>query len=522
MLAKEIRPDRVAIYIRWSTEDQGDGTTLVVQQEGCQHYVLSQGWRVTPSLIYIDDGYSGGTLDRPKMTELRQAVTAGEIDCVVVYKLDRLSRSVMDTVNLVLGEWDGRTFLKSAREPIDTSSAMGKQFFYMLVSYAEWERSVIKERTFSGKLRRAKEGKNPGGPVPIGYRLSGEKGILEVDPEKAEIVKRIFRRYLEEVGTYRIAEELNRDGIPSPTGLKWNTSTLLKILKNPIYAGTLKYGKVTTNHRRQRDKSEPWFLKNPDPITADSRCPAIISQEEFDRVHALINQRNPSKIGVRALSSEYLLTGLLKCRCGAPMVSHSSQKHGNGKLYAYYGCNEKKIRGTSACSCGLIPQDYLDQAVEAAVKKLLSSNEALAEFYALRFRSLEEHLKQTQVEREQCETALRSLSDQAKRLNQDYRSGRLSATLYEENRREIDKDTVPARARLQECERLERSLATQLKERDAMNEIFDLARRWDQIDVTQRKIVLRHLMDEVRAFKRAQTSDIEVTVAWKVPRSRGL
>jgi site-specific DNA recombinase len=106
---KGIDPDKVAIYIRWSTDDQSDGTTLEVQQEGCKHYLLSQGWVVNEDLIFVDDGWSGGNLERPAMTRMRTLVRAGKVDCVVVFKLDRLSRSVIDMVNLVLEEWDGQT-----------------------------------------------------------------------------------------------------------------------------------------------------------------------------------------------------------------------------------------------------------------------------------------------------------------------------------------------------------------------------------------------------------------------------
>ncbi|HWI53053.1 MAG TPA: recombinase family protein, partial [Symbiobacteriaceae bacterium] len=162
---------QVAIYIRWSTEDQGEGTTLDVQMEACQAFILSQGWSVAPERIYIDDGISGGTLERPALSRLRSAISQGFVDCVVVYKLDRLSRSVVDMVRLVLDEWEGHCCIKSAREPIDTLTQTGRLFFYQLMSFAEWERSVIRERTFAGKLRRAQEGKNPGITAAYGYRL---------------------------------------------------------------------------------------------------------------------------------------------------------------------------------------------------------------------------------------------------------------------------------------------------------------------------------------------------------------
>ncbi|HEY3367306.1 MAG TPA: recombinase family protein [Symbiobacteriaceae bacterium] len=511
---KSIRPDRVAIYIRWSTEDQGDGTTLAVQQEGCGHYVLSQGWQVTSTLVFIDDGCSGGTLNRPKLDELRQAIKAGAVDCVVVYKLDRLSRSVMDTVNLVLGEWEGHCHVKSAREPIDTATAMGKQFFYMLVSYAEWERGVIKERTFSGKLRRAREGRSPGGPVPFGYRLSGQAGILEVDPDRAGIVRRIFGQYLAEEGTYRIAGDLNRDGIPSPTGRKWHINTLLKMLKNPLYAGRLVYGRVTVNPRRQRDQSEPWYLKNPEPIRTESRCPAIIPAAEFDRVQALLARRSPTKVGVRALGSDHLLTGLLKCRCGAAMIAHTSVSS-TKKPYAYYACQGKKGRGRGGCDGGLIPQTALDGAMRVKLAELLQGEESYRHFLTVRWASVETQIRETAERRRQAGKTLDELAGQSRRLNADYRKGEISASLYQENRREIDAEAAQLAEQAAYLERLEHSLAGQLHQRDAVAELFDLARRWDDLAVAQRKYVLRNLVDSVEAFKQPGTPEVALRVCWK-------
>ncbi|HLN63516.1 MAG TPA: recombinase family protein, partial [Symbiobacteriaceae bacterium] len=214
----DVDPQKVAIYIRWSTEDQGEGTTLEVQREGCTHYVLSQGWSVRPDLVFVDDGYSGGTLDRPALNRLRRLAAAGEVDCVVVFKLDRLSRSVVDTVNLVLREWEHKCQLRSAREAIDTGSHAGRMFFYTLVSFAEWERSTIRERTFAGRVRRAQEGRNPGRTLPYGYAPGGRPGEVALVAHEAETVRRIFARYIAGASVRAIAAALNTEGRPAPRG----------------------------------------------------------------------------------------------------------------------------------------------------------------------------------------------------------------------------------------------------------------------------------------------------------------
>jgi site-specific DNA recombinase len=230
MKEHEIKPDKIAIYVRWSTDEQTGNTTLEVQLEGCKHYIISQGWQVNEELIFIDDGYSGGNLLRPGMKKLRKAIQDEKVDCVVVFKLDRLSRSVRDTVNLVLDEWDGTTYLKSAREPVDTTTPMGKQFFYMLVSYAEWERSVIRERTYSGKIKRAKDGQNPGIRAPYGYKIGAVKGSFEIVEPEAKIVWYIFEKYAAGTGIISIVTDLNKQGIKNRSGGAWAFSTIAGLL----------------------------------------------------------------------------------------------------------------------------------------------------------------------------------------------------------------------------------------------------------------------------------------------------
>jgi len=353
-IAKPIDPDRVAIYIRWSTEDQGEGTTLDVQREACRSFLLSQGWAFSDSLIYVDDGLSGGTLERPALTRLRTAVASGLVDCVVVYKLDRLSRSVVDMVRLVLDEWDGRCHVKSAREPIDTVSQAGRLFFYQLMSFAEWERSMIRERTFAGKLRRAQEGKNPGMTAAYGYRL-GPGGAPVVEPGEAQVVQQIFRLYLFGMGCTQIARKLAELGHPSPAGRRWGSGQISRLLSNPIYAGTLVYGKQTSVRGRRVKSERPHVVR-------EGAVPAIVSAAEFAAVQAVKAGRpgvGRAQGSGRSLSSQSLLNGVLRCACGHPCSGNGGS--GARSRYRYYYC------GSASCRGGRMRQAELDRLVTAAL-----------------------------------------------------------------------------------------------------------------------------------------------------------
>jgi site-specific DNA recombinase len=138
-----INPNKVAIYCRWSTDEQSYGTTCEIQLTGCKNYILSQGWNVNENLIFIDDGWSGGTLDRPHMKILRELIQEREIECVVVHKLDRLSRSLQDAVNLVVDEWEDIAYLKSVTEPISTDTMLGRQIFYLLMSLQNLKGKIL-------------------------------------------------------------------------------------------------------------------------------------------------------------------------------------------------------------------------------------------------------------------------------------------------------------------------------------------------------------------------------------------
>jgi len=512
---RPIDPAKVAIYIRWSTEDQGEGTTLEVQRDGCTHYVRSQGWVVSQELTFVDDGYSGGSLDRPALTRLRHMVKAGQVDCVVVFKLDRLSRNVVDTVNLVLREWENRCYLKSARESIDTYDHAGKMFFYTLVSFAEWERSTIRDRTFSGRLRRAQEGRNPGRKLPYGYTTGEKRGEVRLVPGEAALVQRIFREYIAGASVRAIAFKLNGEGIPGPRRGGWAGPTIARMLANETYTGKLIFGAVT-RMGKQRPEGTRAVVPNERPLVEkENALPVIISPEEFALAQAVKRERPSPGRGDgsgRALASAYLLSGLLVCGlCGGTMRARPPYD----RNHALYYCVTRFHQGPSACDSSYIRQPDLDAEVVRHLKVRYGAAEH-------RMRHIQEYLAQVDYEVATVEAALRkvqellrSLADEEAHVRKHFRQ---QAITLEEYRQMV----TDLRGEEAELRGSAHTLSTRLSDLRAtaggQAYLVDTARRidqWEVLDPAEQKNVLRFYVREVRAYKRPRSGVVACTIVWK-------
>lgn len=514
----DINPDKIAIYVRWSTDDQGDGTTLQVQLEDCKHYILSQGWNINEKLILIDEGWSGGNLDRPGMTKLRELVLNDQINCVVVFKLDRLSRSVIDTVNLVLEEWEDICHVKSAREPVDTTSPMGKQFFYMLVSYAEWERSIIKERTWSGKLKRAEQGKNAGFKAPYGY--NSENGVFIIIPDEAKIIKQIFNYYISGMGMQAITYKLNADGIKFRKGKIWNDSTISHILSNPIYIGKLVYGKLKRNSkRRKKGIVEPFWIRNNNPLVEMEQSefiPAIISNEIFDEVTKIRESKNAKKssISVRSTSTPHLLSGILKCTCGH---SYTGDKKKGTNNYAYYRCRGANTKGKEFCNAGTIRQNEIDEIVVKRMMNRYLKENGRNELLSMMNDQHKEELSYIKQIINNLEIETKNLENELTRVEDDYRKGKnKSVDRYNKLCDKIEEEIKIATIKLEKSIEEFNELNKKIIDENEVDQLLSTLQQWDSLPISDKKIVLHKWIIKVTAFKeKGKDKKVQTKITWK-------
>lgn len=513
MRNRDIRPDAVAIYIRWSTDEQGEGTTLEVQRERCGLFLRSQGWMVREDLVYVDEGYSGANLERPGMRRLRQAVDDGLVDCVVTYRLDRLSRNLVDTVNLIRQEWDGKCIYRSATEGFDTSndSPTGNLIFNILASFAEFERAVIRERTQAGIRRRMKEGAYISGKAPFGYERVG-KGLLRHKPGEKETVERIFAMATTAVGmsSQAIARKLNEEGIPTRDGGKWWPETIRGILRNPIYTGNMIYGRKnlppTVPGGRGRYDADGDIIG-----TAEGVVPAIVSQETFEKAHATLRNRVESKPRHTNRSSEvYLLSSIGLCKCGGRLnivkgrddvLLYRCQRKSKGLL-----CPEKSVAFAA---------QPVEEQVVAALRARFGGSRREESLRVIRERFA------SNTRRKELETAIKGaekrktevLNDLA-RLRREARQGQLKASTYEDLKADAESEMRELEQRLRD---LQLQLTATRKDTEVLQRLEQAAAaidEWDGLSPGERKELLRALCEELVIYYPGRGEPVEIQVKW--------
>jgi site-specific DNA recombinase len=310
---------RCAIYTRKSTEHNLDlaFTSLDAQREACEAYIKSQaheGWRASPDR-YDDGAFSGASLDRPALQKLLADVREGTIDIVLVYKVDRLTRSLADFAKLIeLFDAHDVSFV-SVTQSFNTSSSMGRLTLNVLLSFAQFERELIGERVRDKIAASKRKGIWVGGPVPLGYAAVDKK--IVVVPAEAESVRTIFARYLELGSVRALAEDLDRRGIRSKPrrlsdgrtigGSRFGVGALAHLLKNRFYIGEVVYrGNV---HRGEHEPilDHPLFAAVQDKLAAQAvarRCrlrgsPALLTGRIFDGCGNRMSPTHSNKGGAR-------------------------------------------------------------------------------------------------------------------------------------------------------------------------------------------------------------------------------
>jgi DNA invertase Pin-like site-specific DNA recombinase len=361
--SKEKPQNKCAIYTRVSTSEglEREFTSLDNQRESSESYIQSQkteGWIVLPDR-YDDGGYTGANTDRPALQKLISDIKEDKINCVVVYKVDRLSRSLLDFSKLLEFFDQNKVTFVSVTQHFNTNSSMGRLTLNILLSFAQFEREIISERTRDKMGAAKKKGKWIGGSLPLGYNLNKENHRLVVNPAEAVIVKELFDLYLKERSLLSVTKIVNEKGYRTKIrymadnkvggGVRFTTTSIEKILNNAHYIGKVRYQGTLYPGEQEPILDDQTFMQVQDALHSHPAKPQI---------------RTPTgkKIG--------LLSHILKCSaCNKSMYYSHSSKHGKIR-YCHYVCSNAQKRGYQDCPTKLVNVGLMETKVLDSLMKI--------------------------------------------------------------------------------------------------------------------------------------------------------
>lgn len=358
MMQQEIK--RCAVYTRKSTEDGLElaYNSLDAQYDSCSAYIKSQvglGWTLVEKR-YDDGGYSGGNVNRPGLNELINDVKQGLIDIIVVYKLDRLSRKLSDFSDLFKVFEKNHVEFVSVTQKIDTSTAAGRMMLNILMSFAQFEREMSVDRVRDKVYSSKKRGLWVGGPTPYGYKVVDKK--LVVDPETADCVRFIFKRYSELGSAHAVAKELTEQ-YPRRDGGEWNSRRVYTILKSVVYMGKVAYA-----------GTKEMF---------DGVHEALITEEQYKLVQDVLDANAVALRGADRHAILAPLKGLIRCgACGSAMSpAYTNFKGKKNRRYIYYRCAKNAKKSGEKCGVSFVSGEVIERFVFAQLEAFLRREDVL-------------------------------------------------------------------------------------------------------------------------------------------------
>ncbi|WP_431304015.1 recombinase family protein [Sediminicoccus sp. BL-A-41-H5] len=351
----KLRKRRCAVYTRKSTDEglEKEFNSLDAQRESCEAYIASQrseGWVLVHDR-YDDGGVSGGTLERPALKRLLADIEAGLVDVIVCYKIDRLSRSLMDFARLVQTFDEHDVTFVSVTQSFNTTTSMGRLTLNILLSFAQYERELIGERVRDKVAASRARGMWMGGPVPLGYRVENRK--LLVDEVGAATVNRVFEGFAEIGSGTKLLVILRAEGLVTKTGKPFDKSALYKLLVNRVYLGEAVH----------KGTSYP------------GEHAGIVSQELWDRVHAILQESPRVRAGRSRGKAASLLRGLLFGADGRALSPTHTRK--KGRLYRYYVSQAVLQGGANDATYRRLPAGEIEAVVMEQVRALLRQPEVV-------------------------------------------------------------------------------------------------------------------------------------------------
>ena len=477
--------NKVALYVRVSTTAQlEEGYSIEEQKAKLESYCDIKDWHIYK--VYTDGGFSGSTTERPALEQLIKDAQSKLFDTVLVYKLDRLSRSQKDTLYLIED-----IFLKnniefvSLLENFDTSTPFGRAVIGLLSVFAQLEREQIKERMQLGKLGRAKSGKSMmWAKTSYGYNYDKETGSMTINEYEALAVKEIFTSYLAGMSITKLRDKINEEYPKQPA---WSYRTIRGILANPVYCGLNQYKGQTFQGTHK----------------------AIISLDDFEQTQRELAKRQQTAKELsnpRPFQAKYMLSGLAQCGyCHAPLKVILGQKRKDGTRFKRYECYQRHPRKTKGvtvyndnkkCDSGYYDMELLEHYVLTRISQLQNDPEKIQELFS--------DDTSPAVDRQAIQKQIDSLTLKLSKLNDLYLDDRITL----DELRTKSSDFIKQRTALEE-EIKKASTDKQAGRKDKIEKLLD-ASSVLEMSYDNQKVIVRELIDKVQV-----TSD-KVVIRWKI------
>lgn len=463
---------KIACYIRVSTEMQvSEGYSLDAQRDRLLNYCKSQdNWEIYD--WYIDEGESAKDLKRKDMQRLLLDATKGLFDVVLVYKLDRLTRSVRDLHRLLDTFEKHSVKFRSATEVYDTTTAMGKLFITIVAALAEWERENLAERVRFGMEQLVSEGRWHGGPVPIGYDWDGS--TMHVVDDEYTTLRELRRIYMSGDGFGSTSKKLNATGYTN-RGSPWTAQSVWYVLDNPLYAGKIRYGSKKKNGKYATRKKE----ERVNVIWSETGFPTIFTWEEYEE-HTLRMRRR--QFYGHSKKREYWFSGVMKCaRCGKTMVGRPyTNKRADGTVpegIVNYICGGRMMR--NGCNMPLLRQSVASSLIMEYIRRVapISKGELLEAA-----KEEEQHARDHRSELDQLRKELKAVTERRKKWQYMFAEDLINESDFRYHKREEDEKERFILDRIEEVKAESIGVSAGFAQM-----MYDLPDVWDRLDDLDKK-----------------------------------
>jgi site-specific DNA recombinase len=469
---------RIATYTRISTDEAHQPYSLEAQATRLAAYAQSQeDWQIVRRFT---DQASGASLERPGVERMLAEAKGKRFDLLLVYRVDRLSRSVRGLAQLLEQLDSANVLFRSASEPFDTCSSAGRMMVQMLGVFAEFERATIVERVIAGMERKAARGEWTGGAIPFGYRLDPERRYLEPEPSEAPVVLEIFERYAKQLeGSAALARWLSERGQRTKHGKPFNPQAVFTILRNRVYLGEIFY----------RGQHYP------------APHPPLLAPDLFARAGEILKARGEDASLRRSNRSDYLLTGLVRCAgCGKRYLGVSANSK-SGR-YRYYVCFSRHHYGRASCEADTLPAEELEQAILTQLVAVLEQEPLVRQAIQEAFAELDSERPKRQTELIRIDAELRKLEGSLERYFRAFEEGTLDSRVCGARLEELTRKREGIEAR-----RAELAYATEDEPEPRTDaELGELAAHVREVikegETRQQKALLQALVAEIRVAGR--------------------